>query len=211
MLSIDMPVFIKKVLLCFLITALSACASQVNKTNKQTDANKNATAKLNPPKAIDAIEYLEFAETYSNLTADIQKQTLSATNQALALNANDIASRMQLVMIYGLPSSSLMDTAKAQNLLQQILQEDILANSQLAYAHVLFDYLVMTNKMIKHNADEPKRNDNSQQKNEVLQQKLDAALQKLDATQLKLDAAQQKLDELKKIEKSMSDRGTKPK
>ena len=179
--------------------------------NSSVVANQNMTAKVNPPKNNDAIEYLEFAETYSNLFPDMQKQTLSTTNQALVLNKNDIAHRMKLVMIYGLPSSSLLDTVKAQNLLQQILQEDILSNSQLAFAHILFDYLVVANKVTKNNGDDQKRVDSLQQKNEALQLKLEAAQQKLEASQQKLEASEQKLNELKKIEKSMGERDSKPK
>lgn len=204
---------LQQFLISLLITInLSACVNAPIKANKPITTNsQNATVKLNPPKSIDAIEYLEFAETYSNLLPDIQKQTLNDSNQALAINKNDLMHRMKLVMIYGLPSSSLLDTIKAQNLLQQILQEDILTNSQLAFAHVLFDYLVMTNKGAKYNGDDQKRNDGLLQKNEALQLKLDSMQQKLDASQQKLEASQQKLEELKKIEKSMGERDFKPK
>jgi hypothetical protein len=147
------------------------------------DSKQSTGVKINPTKNNDANEFLIFAETFSNLSPDAQKQELVETNQALALNPNELLCHMKLVMIYGLPSSSLPDTAKAQNLLQQLLQEDILSNSQLAFAHVLFDYLVATNKVSKNNH----------------------------ALQLKLDAAQQKLDDLKKIEKSMGEREILPK
>jgi hypothetical protein len=192
-----------------IVSCLIACVSSPNKPN--VASNQNVTAKVNPAKNIDAIEYLEFAETYSNLLPEMQKQILNTSNQALVLNKNDLMHRMKLVMIYGLPSSSLLDTVKAQNLLQQVLQEDILSNSQLAYAHVLFDYLVLINKSPKNNGDEQKRGDGLQQKNEALQLKLEAAQQKLEASQQKLEASQQKLDELKKIEKSMGERDSKPK
>ena len=190
----------------FLIFMLCVCATAcVNASNKPVaTSNTNVTAKVNPSINSDAIEYLEFAETFSNLSPDLQKQWLNTTNQALVLNKNDLLHRMKLVMIYGLPSSSLADTVKAQNLLQSILQEDILAHSQLAFAHVLFDYLVVANKVSKNNNDDQKRVDNLQQKNEALQLKLEA-------TQQKLEASQQKLDELKKIEKSMGERDSKPK
>ena len=104
---------------------------------------------------------------------------------------------MKLVMIYGLPSSSLQDSPKAQSLLQNILQENILLESQQAFAHVLFDYIVAINKLNKstHNDD-----------------KLVEQLQKkLEATQQKLEATQQKMDELKNIEKSMGERDAAPK
>lgn len=200
---------LRPLLLIFTLSfSIAAC---VNAPNKPSAASsQNATVKLNPPKTIDAIEYLEFAETYSNLLPDVQKQILNSSNQALALNKNDLMHRMKLVMIYGLPSSSILDTVKAQNLLQQILQEDILSNSQLAFAHVLFDYLVLANKGTKSNGDDLKRGDGLLQKNEALQLKLETTQQKLEAAQQKLDISQQKLEELKKIEKSMSERDSKP-
>ena len=75
----------------------------------------------------------------------------------------------------------------------------------------LVDYLVLMNKGTKYNGDDQKRVDSLQQKNEALQLKLEAAQQKLEASQQKLETSQQKLDELKKIEKSMGERESKPK
>jgi vacuolar-type H+-ATPase catalytic subunit A/Vma1 len=153
--------------------------------------------KLAPNEANSASEFLKFAEDFADLSAPIQKQALTNTSQVLLANPNDLLHRMKLMMIYGLPSSSLADTPKAQNLLQQILQENILLGSQQAFAHVMFDYLVALNKLNKstHNDD-----------------KLVEQLQlKLEATQQKLDAAQQKVNELKNIEKSMGEREAAPK
>lgn len=180
----------------------TACVSPASQTN--VPANINPPVKVNSTKNIDAIEFLTFAETFSNSPADSQKQALIETNRVLGLNPDDLLHRMKLVMIYGLPSSSLPDTPKAQNLLQQILQEGILENSQLAFSNLLFDHLVMINKVAKSNSGDPKRLESLQQKNEALQIKLEAAQQKL-------EAAQQKLDELKKIEKSMGEREATPK
>jgi hypothetical protein len=160
------------------------------------DAKSNGV-KLNPTKVSDATEFLTFAEAFSNMPPDVQKQALASTNQALALNPNDLMQRMKLVMILGLPSSNLLDGPKAQSLLQTILQEDILLGTQLAYAHVLFDYLVAANKVSKNTHDDSKR--------------VELLLQKNEALQIKLDAAQQKLDDLKKIEKSMGERESLPK
>lgn len=187
------------ILLACLTTACVSPATQSNGIDKMSPP-----VNVNPTKNADATEFLTFAETFSTSSADLQKQALIETNRALTLNPNDLLHRMKLVMIYGLPSSSLIDTPKAQNLLQQILQEGILANSQLAFSNLLFDHLVAINKLTKYNNGDPKRLDSLQQKNEALQTKLDA-------TQQKLEAAQQKLDELKKIEKSMGERETTPK
>jgi hypothetical protein len=180
----------------------AACASPASQTNAPTNASP--PVKVNSTKNVDATEFLTFAESFSNSPADLQKQALIETNRVLALNPNDLLHRMKLVMIYGLPSSSLPDTVKAQNLLQQILQEGILENSQLAFSNLLFDHLVTINRLTKSSNGEPKRLESLLQKNEALQAKLDAAQQKL-------EAAHQKLDELKKIEKSMGERETTPK
>ena len=186
---------------------VSACANQAHQSNEavRTHPANEATAvvKVNPSKNSDAVEFLTFAENFSNLPADAQKQTLIETNQALTVNPNDILHRMKLVMVYGLPSSSFADMPKAQQLLQIILQEDILANSQLAFANLLFDHLLLANKPNKNSNVDPKRLDSLQQKNDALQQKLEA-------TQQKLESAQQKLDELKKIEQSMGEREATP-
>ena len=184
---------------------VSACAYPAAKTTAEPKQGNGAV--LAPTKIMDATEFLSFAESYSNLPQDAQKLELASTNQALALNPNDLLSRMKLVMMLGLPSSNFADTAKAQNLLQQLLQENVLANSQLAFAHVMFDYLIVANKGAKND----QKHDVLQQKNEALQLKLEATQQKLEASLLKQEAAQQKLDELKNIEKSMSGREPLPK
>ena len=177
---------------------ISACVNPALMPNAEPKHGNGA--KIVPTKTTDATELLDFAESYSNLPQEEQKLELANTNQVLALNPNDLLNRMKLVMILGLPSSNFTDTLKAQGLLQQLLQENILVNSQLAFAHVLFDYLIVVNKGGK----------NDQKHVDALQLKLEATQQKLDTTQLKLEAAQQKLDELKNIEKSMSGRETLP-
>ena len=200
------------ILAVYLSLMVSAC---VNSAAKTTPAPKQGNgAVLAPTKIMDATEFLSFAENYANLPQEAQKLELASTNQALALNPNDLLNRMKLVMILGLPSSNFADMPKAQNLLQQLLQENVLAKDQLAFAHVLFDYLIVQNKSNKNDL----KHDALQQKSEALQLKLEATQQKLDAAQIKLEVSQSKLDsalqkinELKNIEKSMSGRESSPK
>jgi hypothetical protein len=151
----------------------------------------------------DARDFLNYADTYSNLPLEVQKQELTVTNQALLKSPNNLTQRMKLIMIYGLPSSALFDGPKAQNLLQQLLQDNMLSSQQSALGHLLFDYLIAINKANKNIKEDQKRIDASAQKNEALQIKLDT-------TQQKLDATQQKLNDLKDIEKSMSEREVTP-
>ena len=201
---------IKKLTLFIIIClsfATTACVNPAVKTDKDSNLNIDPKpdiepkpsngVKLAPIEANSASEFLKFAESFADLPTSSQKQVLTSTNQVLLANPNDLLHRMKLVMIYGLPSSSLQDSPKAQNLLQQILQENILLDSQQAFAHVMFDYLVALNKL----------NKSTHHDNKLLEQ-----LQlKLEATQQKLEASQQKVNELKNIEKSMGEREAAPK
>ena len=196
-----------------LIFATTACVRPITKTDIESkpnvetipsieakpiiDTKPSNGIKLAPTEAYSANEFLKFAESYADLSASNQKQTLASTQQVLLANPNDLLHRMKLVMIYGLPSSSLADTPKAQNLLQLILQENILVDSQQAFVHVLFDYIVAINKLSKRSHQDDKLV-------EQLQSKLESAQQKLEATE-------QKMNELKNIEKSMGEREILPK
>jgi hypothetical protein len=140
----------------------------------------------------DTSEFLNFSAQYSSSALAIQKQELILTNQSLALNPANIVQRMKLVMIYGLPNSQLQDIPKAQNLLQNLLQENILSNTQLSFAHLLFDQVLATSRLNQKIRDEQKRTESMLQKNINLQ--------------LNLDAAQQKIQELRNIEKLMGER-----
>lgn len=184
----------------FLCLTSVAC---VNSAVKQTASGSLGGVIKSTTRSNDANEFLIFGDLYSNLPVDAQKQEFTAANLVLANNPNDLLQRMKLVMIYGLPSSNLFDGPKAQNLLQQLLQENVLSNSQLDFGHLLFDYLIAINKANKNNRDDQKRVESALQKNEALQVKLDA-------TQQKLEAVQQQLNELKNIEKSMSERELTP-
>lgn len=209
------------VILC-LSLFLGACASKP--VSKPIEQKQNCETRTNQevgqlaPKNVEVNEYLAFAEEFANLSPDLQKKTLSATNLQLSSNANDLSQRFKLAMIYALPSSTLQDGQKAQNLLLSILQENQLTNAQTAYAHVLFDYVLAMNKANKASRDGDKRIESLLQKNDTLQNKFDSSQQKLittqqklDTTQFKLEAAQQKIDELKNIEKSMGQREVAPK
>ncbi|MGB4811726.1 MAG: hypothetical protein WBP13_04495 [Methylophilaceae bacterium] len=195
----------------------TACISPVANTNKQQPLpNANKGLILPSIKNNDVNEWLAFAEQYANLTPDAQKLSLSNTNQALSVNPGDVGLRMRLAIIHGLPSSSLQDIPKAQYLLQNLLIENNLNNAQLSFTHILFDYVVASNKASKNSREDEKRqdvilqkNENLQNKLENLQQKFDMNQQKLDVTQQKLVAAQQKINELKNIEKTMGQRDLK--
>jgi hypothetical protein len=206
------------IFICLLATGCANTASKQNvqqstiKTPCETPANDeaaNASAKI-----VDGNDLIAFADQYSGLPLEAQKQVLNNTNQVLSVLPSDLLQRFKLAMIYGLPTSHLQDTPKALLILQTISQEKKISNSQLAFANLLLSYVNAQNKANKNNRDDEKRIDSILQKNENLQNKLDSYQLKLDASQQKLDiaqqkliAAQQKIDELKNIEKSMGQRG----
>jgi hypothetical protein len=198
---------------------LAGCAKQVVIASStpvavpdKTVAEKIPTAEIKPsngvkiatPKITDASQFLNFVEEFSIQNADLQKQTLHASNQALAINPNDLLNRMKLILMYGLPNSSFQDTLKAQNLLQRVLEESVLSHEQLAFGNLMFDYFVALNKLGSNVKNDQKKLETLQQKNEALQSKLDA-------TQQKLDASQKQLNAIKNIEKSLGERETLPK
>lgn len=187
---------------CARISHTPVAINKTDATTAQTDSVKVAN-KPAPFNNAGVAEFLSFAEDYSNFPPEMQKQALLSTNQALSSDPSDLLARMKLVLIYGHPTSNVFDGAKAQSLLQQLIQDNNLSNSELAFANLLLDHLLAINKANKNIKEDQKRIDSVLQKNEVLQLKLET-------TQQKLDAALQKLNELKNIEKSMSERELTP-
>jgi hypothetical protein len=89
----------------------------------------------------------------------------------------------------------LRDNAKAQNLLQDILQENTLHPSDFALVGLLYEYATDYTKQLQKSRDEKKN--------------LESVQQKYEALELKNKALEQKLNELKNIEKTMNDRDSK--
>ena len=138
---------------------------------------------------------LLFIDRFSNDTFDVQKKSFNETSRALIENKTDLTERIKLAIMLSLPSSRLRDTAKAQSLLQDLLQENTLNPSESALTSLFYEYVLDDIKQSQKNRDDLKRLDLSQQKLEALQQKYDA-----------LD---KKLNDLKNIEKTISDRDSK--
>jgi hypothetical protein len=188
--------------LCILVLSLSACATK-------TIANKPADKDLNVPKVADIKKIEEtavtkqdsisslllFIDRFSNDSLEAQRKSFNETNRALIENKSDIAERIQLAIMLSLPSSRVRDTTKAQNLLQDLLQENVLDPTESALTSLLYEYVLDDVKQSQKNRDDLKKLDLAQQKLEVLQQKYDA-----------LD---KKLNDLKNIEKTISDRDSK--
>lgn len=194
-----MQIKIIMILLCALALNCGCATKQASGKNTAT----NNAVKLVPSTQIQVIELLEFCDTYSNLTAEAQKKAFATSTQVLANNKNDLMHRIKQAMMLALPSSHVRDTAKAQNLLQDLLQESNLNSPENALISLLYEYTLFDNKQLQKNRDDLKRLESTQQKNEALQLKYDTLQQKNEALELKLN-------NIKNIEKTMNERNTKP-
>lgn len=176
-----------KTLFTLFLYLIFSCAC-TTKSNELKPAITNGV-KLAPANNEHIIELISFCETYSNLTAEAQRKAFAETNSVLVTNKNDVVHRIRLAAMLALPSSRLRDNAKAQVLLQDLLQENNLSAVDSAFTSLLYEYALDNTKQIQKNRDDAK---------------------KLDAAQQKADTLEQKLNDLKNIEKTMSERDTKP-
>jgi hypothetical protein len=185
------------ILLCSLIFTC-ACSSNalVNNTAGNGKATKSNSLKAIISKQNNAIELLAFIDDYSNLAPETQKKTFAETAQVLAENKNNLLYRIKLASMLALPTSRMRDNAKAQNLLQDILQENVLSPVDFSLVSLLYEYTTDYAKQSQKNREDIK--------------KIEAFQQKYEASELKNKALEQKLNELKNIEKTMNERDTKP-
>ncbi len=185
--------------LSVLVLSLGACASV---TNKPADKEPNATKTLEIKK-IETLaskqervnSLLLFIDRFSNDTLDVQRKSFNETNRALVENKSDLTERIKLAIMLSLPSSRIRDTAKAQNLLQDLLQGNSLNPTESALTSLFYEYVLDDIKQSQKNKDDLK--------------KLDLSQQRLEALQQKYDVLDKKLNDLKNIEKTISDRDSK--
>jgi hypothetical protein len=123
-----------------------------------------------------------FAQEFSKLALEEQRIRIVQLNRT---SPQDVKTKLQLAMAYGLPSSRLRDQVKAQSLIDELMKDASLDNETVALVGLINDYMAELNKANQKTKDEQKRADNTQQK---------------------LDDLQKKLDDLKHIEKTMVDR-----
>jgi hypothetical protein len=182
------------ILLCSLVLGC-ACSNNAIVSSGTGNAGRTNTLKTSAFKQNNVVELLAFIDSYSNLTPEMQKKVFTETNQILAENKNNLLSRFKLATMLALPSSRLRDNAKAQNLLQDILQENTLNPSDFALISLLYEYTTDYTKQSQKSREEAKKLESAQQKHEALE--------------LKNKVLEQKLNELKNIEKTMNDRDSK--
>lgn len=123
-----------------------------------------------------------FAQEFPKLSLEEQRNRVTLLNRE---NPQDVKTKLQLIIAYGLPSSRLRDQAKAQSLIDGLMKDTSLDTETIAFLTLINDYMVEISKSNQKIKDEQKR---------------------ADSTQQKLDDLQKKLDDLKNIEKTMVDR-----
>lgn len=143
-----------------------------------------------------ALELLYFIDQYSNLAPDMQKKLFAETNQQISENKNYAFNRLKLASMLSLPSSRMRDNAKAQTLLQELLQGNTLSSAEYSLISLLYEYTTDNGKQQQRNREDAK--------------KLESVQLKYEALELKTRILEQKLNELKNIEKTMNERDSKP-
>ncbi len=176
-----------------LIPFLVACKHTAPAQKDTYDAPTHTTHNLT--QADHTSELLAFYEIFSDASAESQKNLFNELNKPTTDNQLNQLRQIKLAMVLGLPSSRIRDTAKAQTVLQELIQTNSLTLPDNSLVNLLYEFTADTNKLIKNKGD-----------NKSQQQRVDALQLKNDQLQQKLDALQQKLDALKKIEKTMGDR-----
>lgn len=187
----------KSVITLAVLLSLGACAtknvSSDSSSAKMADFKKLAATIVNKEDRTN--ELLLFIDRFSNESLEVQKKIFIDTNHALAEDKLDLTERIKLAIMLALPSSRIRDTAKAQILLQDLLQGNNLNPTESALTSLFYEYVLDDIKQSQKNKEDLKR--------------LDLSQQKLDALQQKYDALDKKLNDLKNIEKTISERDSK--
>lgn len=183
-----------RISIILLISLLIAC-KHTAPIPKSTSGAPPAHTAHNLTQADHTSELLAFYEIFSDASAESQKKLFNELSKPTSDNLQNQLRQIKLAMVLGLPSSRIRDTAKAQSILQELIQTNHLTLPDSSLVNLLYEFAVDTNKLIKNKGD-----------NKSQQQRVDALQQKNDQLQQKLEALEQKLEALKKIEKTMGDR-----
>lgn len=179
-----------KILLLLISFFISGCIMQPAKT---TDKNQKSSFIF--LERDDIKEILIFSHVYLNLDPLSQKKKYEEIKQSSINNAKNTTLKIQLATMLTLPSSQMKDSTMATSLLQELINNKSLSESELAYVETLN---VFTNESIRQQQqtkDELKKSEVLLQKNELLQKKH--------------DALEKKLIDLKNIERKLIDRDIK--
>jgi hypothetical protein len=180
------------------MTLLCMACSQKHLQTASQEAS-SSVAKINRYFEDNVEQMLSFHDYYSNLATDKQKKVFSETSLALSKDKQHKLNRLRMATMLSIPTSYARDPAKAQPLLQELMNDASLGKDELAYAGMLYEFSLDFAKQQQKLKDVAKQTDASDLKYQALQKKYDTLEQKH-------HALEHKLNELKNIEKSINAR-----
>ncbi|MEE9331882.1 MAG: hypothetical protein V3U89_06590 [Methylophilaceae bacterium] len=167
----------KLILLAVYTSVLSACSATAATavTTPVVPSNKdsnNSGITFSPIAHAHTAELLEFIAAYADLAHEKQKITYLEVMQKLAKNKEEINLRIKHAAMLSLPSSYARDIKTAQKMLQALLEDDELNDSNASLVNILYTFTLDLNKQSHKVRELAKKNDGLKQKNKALVQKL---------------------------------------
>jgi hypothetical protein len=178
----------KKTIFIASICLISACATSPVADKVNLDVTTHASAKFSPIAHAHTIELLDFIAMYPDLPTETQRGIFKEVSQALVDDHNDPKLHIQQGAMLALPNSDVRDSIIAQQLLQKLLDNKVLNESDTSLVKLLLTFVHDQNKQQSKAREETKKNEDLKQKNKALVQQL---------------------NDLKNIEKTMIERNTK--
>lgn len=174
----------KALILAVCLSLLPACTTTTanNKsTNMTTDVGR---VSFSPIAHARTAELLEFMVSYVALPPESQKSISVAIRKKLSNSDQDTKLRIQQGAILSLPNSTVRDTVAAQNVLQQLLDDNALNASNENLVKLLLTLANDHNNQQLRMRDEAKKTGALKQKNKALKQQL-KGLKDIEKTMIK--------------------------
>ena len=124
--------------------------------------------------ASDADAYLAYFRYASNLSTDDLKKEYAAVSQVYGKSKSD-GSRLQLALLFSMPSASFRDDARALGFLKEVIANKANDNTQLK------DFALLLSTHIAEHKKQEDKIKNDQGRTEELEQKLEELEEKLEA------------------------------
>ena len=135
--------FRKILMLAVCMCFISSCATTAVAEKGNVNA-ANTGVKFSPIEHARTIELLDFIAIYSDLTTETQKTVFMEVRQELTIK-NDIKLRIQQGAMLALPNSEMRDPITAQTLLQTLLSNNELSESDTSLVKLLLTFTLDKN------------------------------------------------------------------
>jgi len=178
-----------KLLILFLLS-VSGCVLQPTSTsNNEKNTNYLFVAQD------DIKKLLSFNHDFINSDQVNQKKKFNEIKQESTKNPKDTTLKINLATMLSLPTSKMKDYSIAKDILEELVNDKSLTESEMTYVETLYAFTLESIKQQQQTKDELKKNELLLQKNESLQRKH--------------DILEKKLTDLKNIERKFIDRDSK--